>query len=114
MQVDYVDTEQEVQSAGYPATLVTTKTCSLLSIATTDLLRFGSGVKEAVQTAAWNRRAALLDMQDRVTEANEELNLAVSSARSLPGVLHMEAVYALYGGDAKWMSVRHYLKEKIV
>lgn len=96
-----MDTEQEVHSAGYPATLVTTKTCSLLSIATTDLLRFGSGVKEAVQTAAWSRRAALSDMQDRVTEANEELSIAVSSARSLPGVLLMVAICALCGGDAK-------------
>lgn len=80
-----MNTDEEVKSAGYPATLVTTKTCRLLSIATTDLLRFGSGVKEAVQTAAWSRRAALLDMLDRVTEANEELNIAVCSARSLPG-----------------------------
>jgi hypothetical protein len=86
LQVDYVDADEEIKSAGYPATLVTTKRCNLLSIATTDLLRFGSGVQQAVQTAAWSRQVALLEMQERVKEANEELSVAVSSARSLRGM----------------------------
>jgi hypothetical protein len=106
LQVDYVENDEQVKSAGYPATLVTTKQCNLLSIATTDLLRFGSGVQESLQTAAWSRQVALLELQERVMEANEELRIAVSSARSLPGMLpHLVCTSASHWRERLHMNV---------
>jgi hypothetical protein len=83
--VEYVEPELEVKPVGYPATLVTTKTCSVLSINTTDLLRFGTAVKEAIQSAAWVRRETFLELQDRMTKANDKWITELTSARSMPG-----------------------------
>ena len=79
--LDYVDADAEIKPEGYQATVVTTKPCKLLSIPATDLLRFGSGVKEAVQEVAWVRRDALAGRAERATQANANLGEAVGETR---------------------------------
>jgi hypothetical protein len=83
--VDYIDADTEIKPEGYQATVVTTKPCKLLSIPSTDLLRFGGGVKEAVQTAAWARRESLAERAARSAAANASLAESADSTRRVSG-----------------------------
>eukprot|EP00892_Ulva_mutabilis_P012096 jgi/Ulvmu1/9259/UM050_0008.1 len=65
----------------YPATLTTVKSCRLLRVNAKDLARFGSMVRETLQTAAWNRREQLLNLSARSSRVNDSLQLAVASSR---------------------------------
>ena len=87
LQVQHLAAATVAKPEVYVATLVTVKNCRLLRISSQDLLRFGSAVKEAIQLAAWNRRETLLNLSQQLSKVNDNLQVALSSSRSMPGVI---------------------------
>jgi hypothetical protein len=70
---------------GFPATVVTTKACTLLTATAADLQRFGSSVSKGLQLAAWHRREALLGQIKRLSETNALLEEKLHVTRQISG-----------------------------
>jgi hypothetical protein len=72
--------------AGFSATVVTTKLCTLLTATAADLQRFGSVVADGLQLAAWHHREALLSQIKRLSETNAHLEEKCQLSRQFSGV----------------------------
>ena len=82
---DSSSSDEALRPGEHLATAVTTKPCSLLSIAASDLLRFGSCIQDALQASAWQRRQGLSAQIEWLRETNASMEESVEASRQLSG-----------------------------